>query len=158
VDDAVATAADIMEVFMAAHERSLEANAPPERVWSIWSDPSTWPRWNPDVVSIHLDGRFATGATGTMTTKAGGTHAIRLSGVEEGRAFQLETAPVPLTRFTFRCTVSPVGDQRSRISQSVTMGGPLGPLFSAMMGRRVADGFGPLLRGLAAAAAGDGAR
>ena len=103
---------------MATHERSLEVNAPAERVWRIWSDPSTWPDWNPDVVAIKLDGPFATGTTGSMTTRAGGTHAIRLGAVEAG--------------------------------------GPLGPLFSAMMGRRIADGFEPLLGGLARAAAGAG--
>jgi uncharacterized protein YndB with AHSA1/START domain len=142
---------------MATHERSLEADAPPERVWRIWSDPSTWTSWNPDVVSIQLRGPFSTGTTGTMTTKAGGAHNIRLSAVEPGRSFQLETTPVPLTRFTFKCAVAPLGDQRSRISQSVTMSGPLGPLFSAMMGRRLAEGFEPLLRGLASAAE-DGSR
>jgi len=141
---------------VATHERSLEVNAPPERVWQIWSDPSTWPEWNPDVVAISLDGPFATGTTGSMTTKAGGTHAIRLGAVEPGSAFQLETAPVPLTRFTFRCTVAARGERASSISQSVTIEGPLGPLFSAMMGRRIADGFEPLLNGLAHAAGGAG--
>ena len=139
---------------MATHERSREADAPAERVWRIWSDPSTWPSWNPDVVAISLDGPFATGTTGKMTTKAGGTHAIRLAEVQEGRSFQLETAPVPLATFAFRCAVAPRGDHASRISQSVTMRGPLGPIFSAMMGRRLADGFEPLLGGLAKAAAG----
>src|SRR5947209_5765390 len=90
---------------VATHERSREADAPAERVWRIWSDPSTWPSWNPDVVSISLDGPFAAGTTGKMTTKAGGTHTIRLAEVQEGRSFQLETAPVPLATFTFRCVV-----------------------------------------------------
>jgi uncharacterized protein YndB with AHSA1/START domain len=137
---------------MATHERSLEVNAPPERVWRIWSDTATWPDWNPDVVAVSLDGPFASGTSGSMTTKAGGSHAIRLGAVEQGRAFQLETAPVPLSRFTFRCAVTPRGDSGSRISQGVTIAGPLGPVFSLMMGRRIADGFEPLLEGLARAA------
>ena len=142
---------------MAVHERSLEAHASSDRVWQIWSDVSTWPRWNPDVLSISIDGPFASGTTGRMTTRAGGTHAITLQTVQPGRSFRLETSPIPLGRFAFRCEVRPTGSGSSTISQSITIGGPLGPLYSAMMGRRIADGFEPILGGLKAAAeAGEG--
>jgi len=143
---------------MAVHERSLEAHASSDRVWQIWSDVSTWPRWNPDVLSISIDGPFASGTTGRMTTRAGGTHAITLQTVQPGRSFRLETSPIPLGRFAFRCEVRPTGSGSSTISQSITIGGPLGSLYSAMMGRRIADGFEPILGGLKAAAeAGEGA-
>ena len=67
---------------MNKHARSLQLRAAPERVWRIWSDPSTWPQWNPDVIDIGLDGAFASGTAGTMTTRAGGTHSVAL---EDGR-------------------------------------------------------------------------
>ena len=136
---------------MAAHGKNMEANASAERVWSIWSDVSTWPRWNPDVLSVQIDGPFASGTRGQMTTKAGGTHAITLQEVQPGRSFNLETSPIPLGRFKFQCEVQPAGSGASTISQSITIGGPLGPLYSAMMGRRIADSFGPILGGLKAA-------
>lgn len=137
---------------MAAHGRTLEANASPDRVWQIWSDVSTWPGWNPDVLSVSIDGPFAGGTTGSMTTRAGGTHAITLGSVQPGRSFRLETSPIPLGRFVFECEVRPSGSGSSTISQSVTIGGPLGSLYSAMMGRRIAEGFEPILGGLKAAA------
>ncbi len=137
---------------MAEHGRTMEAGASPERVWRIWSDVSTWPAWNPDVLSIAIDGPFATGTTGRMTTKAGGTHAIALAAVQPGRSFRLETSPVPLGRFAFRCEVRPAGSGASTISQSITIGGPLGPLYSALMGGRIAASFEPILGGLKAAA------
>jgi uncharacterized protein YndB with AHSA1/START domain len=137
---------------MASNERTLEASASPERVWRIWSDVSTWPRWNPDVLSISIEGPFASGARGRMTTKAGGTHAITLRDVEPGASFGLETSPIPLGRFHFACRVRPAGAGASTISQSITIGGPLGPLYSAMMGSRIAQGFEPILGGLKAAA------
>lgn len=84
---------------MSIHERSMETKAKPETVWRIWSDPSTWSQWNPDVVSARLDGPFASGATGTMTTKAQ-THKIQITNVEPGRSFHLETNP-------FRSRASP---------------------------------------------------
>jgi uncharacterized protein YndB with AHSA1/START domain len=137
---------------MASHGRTLEASASPERVWRIWSDVSTWPSWNPDVLSVSIDGPFVSGATGQMTTKAGGTHAITLRDVDPGRSFELETSPIPLGRFHFACRVQPAGDRASTISQTITIGGPLGPLYSAMMGPRIAEGFEPILGGLKAAA------
>jgi Polyketide cyclase / dehydrase and lipid transport len=137
---------------MASHGRTLETGAAPERVWRLWSDVSTWPDWNPDVLAVALDGPFATGARGTMTTKAGGTHAIVLHDVEPGRSFELETSPIPLGRFHFACQVLPAGAGASTISQSITIRGPLGPLYSAMMGPRIAQGLEPILGGLKAAA------
>jgi Polyketide cyclase / dehydrase and lipid transport len=131
-----------------AHVRSRETTAAPEEVWKIWSDPSTWPEWNPDVLSVRLDGPFAPGTTGQMRTKAGGQHRIRLDSVEPGRAFQLTSTALPMSQFSFRCEIVPIGTG-SRISQAVTINGPLAFLLSPMMGEKVADSFGPLLDGLA---------
>jgi hypothetical protein len=136
---------------MAAHGRSTESRASAERVWRIWSDVATWPRWNPDVVSISIEGPFASGTPGQMTTKAGGRHPITLEAVQPGRSFRLETSPIPLGRFAFDCEVRP-SSTGSTISQRITIGGPLGPLYSAMMGPRIASGFAPILDGLRAAA------
>jgi hypothetical protein len=82
-----------------------------------------------------------------MTTGAG-THQIRLENVVMGRAFDLVTSPVPASTFRFHCQVMPDGSG-SRISQVVRMGGPLGPLFSLLMGGRIASSFEPILAGLA---------
>jgi len=137
---------------MAAHGRTLEAHASPDRVWRIWSDVGTWPEWNPDVLSVAIEGPFASGTRGKMTTRAGGTHEITLQAVEPGRSFQLETSPIPLGRFHFDCEVRPASDGVSTISQRITIRGPLGALYSAMMGPRIAEGFEPILGGLKAAA------
>jgi hypothetical protein len=132
---------------MKMHERSLQTEASPEAIWRIWSDVSTWPQWNPDVTAISLEGPFASGTTGSMTTRAGGTHGIRLTDVQPNSGFTIVTNPAPLSTFHFRCQVAP-GAGASRISQGVGMTGPLGGLMSAMMGERVADGFTAILEGL----------
>jgi hypothetical protein len=131
-----------------AYSRSRETTSPPDKVWKIWSDTSTWAIWNPDVLSVSLDGPFANGTTGEMRTRAGGTHRIRLEGVEPGRCFRLDTAVLPASKFSFRCEVAPVA-RGSRISQAIAIGGALGPVFSILMGERIASSFVPLLDGLA---------
>jgi hypothetical protein len=132
---------------MKLHQRSLQTRAAPDKVWRIWSDVTTWPQWNPDVTAISLEGAFQNGTVGSMTTRAGGTHPIRLAGVEANRGFTLVTSPAPLSRFHFRCEIAPAAGG-SRISQGVSMSGPLGGLMSAMMGERVAEGFSAILEGL----------
>jgi uncharacterized protein YndB with AHSA1/START domain len=132
---------------MKKNVRSVETRADPERVWRIWSNPNTWAKWNPDVIDINLDGAFATGTGGTMTTRAGGTHHIELQDVQPGRTFTIRTSPAPLSTFHFKCEVAPDADG-SQITQGVSMTGPLGGVMSALMGARIAAGFEAILEGL----------
>jgi len=136
-----------------AHACTLDTKAAPDAVWRIWSQPESWHEWNPDVEFVKLDGPFAAGTTGTMRTKRGGTHPIQLEEVNDGRSFQLGTAAMPGTHFHFQCEIAPSGGG-SRISQSISMSGPMGGLFSAMMGKKIAQSFEPILRGLASKAEG----
>lgn len=136
---------------MADYQKTKQTRATPERVWAIWSDVNTWPGWNPDIDAVAIDGPFASGTTGTMTTKSGGKHAITLEVVRPGRAFRLETSALPGARFAFDCQIEPSGEG-SVISQRISMRGPLAPIFSAMMGKRIAESFDPILSGLKDAA------
>jgi uncharacterized protein YndB with AHSA1/START domain len=133
---------------VATYVQALETTAPPETLWRIWSDPGTWPDWNRDVRSMTVDGPFAAGSSAVMTTAAGRTHRMTLLDVQPPRSFALETRVIPGTRFVFTCRVDPHGTH-TRISQSITIGGPLGPAFGPMAGKRIAAGFRPLLAGLA---------
>jgi hypothetical protein len=132
---------------MAIHQRSRQTSASPEAVWRIWSNTDTWPSWNPDVRAVSLDGPFATGTSGSMTTGAG-THDIRLENVVSGRSFDLVTSPIPATTFRFHCEVTPNGSG-STISQGLSMSGLLAPVFSPLMGNRIAGSFEPILARLA---------
>lgn len=140
---------------MASYGDSLETKAAPEKLWRLWSDTSTWPSWNPDIEAVNLDRPLGEGASGTMRTKSGGTHNIVIRDVEPGRSFVLQSDGVPATRLLFKCEVAPTSTG-SRISQSVTLRGPLSFVFGPMMGSRIAQSFRPLLQGLASAAEREG--
>ena len=127
---------------------SVESTASPEKVWRIWSDMSTWGDWNPTVSTMDWQGGFATGTTGVMNTRAGQHHKMQLVDVVLGRSFALLTAVVPGTRFRFNCRISPAGD-KTKIEQTVEVGGPLGPVMSGMLGPQVSKEFGTLLSNLA---------
>lgn len=127
--------------------RSLEVAADPGTIWRIWSDAAHWPEWNPNVPAISLDGAFAEGTTGTMSTSAGRTHKIRLAEVNPPRSFRLDAWPIPATTFHFDCRIEPRAGGGSVISQSVSIGG-LGGILGAMMAPRVAGTFTPILEAL----------
>lgn len=136
---------------MKTHERMRQTSAPPEAVWRLWSEPATWPDWNPDVASMTVQGAFAKGARAVMKTRAGRSHEMLVTAFEPGREFRLETSPLPGTRFTFICRVAPAPGG-STISQGIVMRGPLAAIMSPMAGERIAESFRPILDGLAAAA------
>ena len=83
-----------------------------------------------------------------MNTKAGQHHKMRIVDVQAGRSFALETNVVPGTTFRFNCRVEPVGVE-SKISQTVEVKGPLGPILRGVLGPQVSKEFGTLLSNLA---------
>jgi hypothetical protein len=135
---------------MADNSRSVDTTASPEKAWATWSDTSTWPTWNPDVEDVTLDRGIAEGSTGTMTTKAGGTHHIAISDVQPHRGFTLTSdLPMPAVKAQFRCAIEPTVSG-SRISQAVTIKGALAPLMGGMITGRIVPTFDALLQGLRA--------
>lgn len=133
---------------MAEYGTSVETNASPEKVWKIWSDMSTWGDWNPNVSTMNWQGAFASGTNGIMNTRAGQHHKMKLVDAVPGRSFALETSVVPGTTFRFNCQVEGAGAM-TRISQTVAVKGPLGPVLGGMLGPQVSKEFGTLLHNLA---------
>ena len=69
------------------YSRTVSTSASPEAVWALWSDPTTWPTWDPAVVSVALDAEFAEGTTGTMVLTGGIEVPVSLEVVEPGRRY-----------------------------------------------------------------------
>src|ERR1700730_8312375 len=134
---------------MAEYGTSVESTASPERVWKIWSDMSTWGDWNPNESATEWTGGFLPGSQGIMNTKAGQHHKMTLADVQPGRFFALETVVVPLTRFRFNCRDEPGAEGKTKISQTVELKGPIGPVVQGMMGPQVSKEFPTLLANLA---------
>lgn len=109
---------------------------------------STWDDWNPNVSTMDWQGAFAQDTEGVMNTRAGQHHKMKLVEVQPGRFFALETSVVPGTRFRFNCRVEPSG-VKTKISQTVEVKGPLGPVLHGMLGPQVSKEFGTLLANLA---------
>jgi hypothetical protein len=127
---------------------SRSTTAAPTSVWTLWSDPNNWSKWNSGIRSAQVDGPITNGRKGKMTTNRGSTHDVTFHDVNEGRGFSMSMAGPPLTTFTFTCEIAPAGSGSS-IAQNVAMSGPLGFLFGPMMGNEMAKHFVPVLDDLA---------
>lgn len=127
---------------------SVETTASPEQVWRVWSDMSTWGEWNPNVSTMDWKGGFVSGSTGVMNTRAGQHHKMQLVDVVPRRSFALETAVVPGTKFRFNCRIEPAAG-KTKVTQTVEVGGLLGPVLGGMLGPQVSKDFPTLLANLA---------
>ena len=136
---------------MKTYGPSRSTTASPERVWSLWSDPNNWSRWNSGIRSAIINGPLVSGATGTMETNRGSKHAVTFTDVEPPRHMVMTMSGPPLTTFSFICDVTPNGTG-STISQRVAISGPLAFIFGPMMGPMMASHLVPVLDDLAGAA------
>ena len=130
---------------------SRPTTASPEKVWSVWSDPNNWSRWNSGIRAAKIDGPLRSGATGEMETNRGSKHAVTFADVEPLRGMTMSMSGMPGTRFTFICEITPNGTG-STIAQSVAFSGPLAFIVGPLMGKMMASHFVPVLDDLAGAA------
>jgi hypothetical protein len=127
---------------------SVETTASPDKVWKVWSDMSTWGEWNPNVSTMDWQDGFVSGSKGFMNTRAGQHHKMELVDVQPRRGFALLTSVVPVTKFRFNCRIETAAG-KTKVSQTVEVGGPLGPVMGGMLGPQVSKEFGTLLENLA---------
>ncbi len=95
-------------------EHHVEVAAPPCAVWSLLSDVSTWPAWNPGVARIDLDGPFAARTRFTMTRPDGAVLPSRLVEVQPNKCFLDETRLADLRVFVEH-RLEPLAADRTRI-------------------------------------------
>src|SRR4051812_5484490 len=64
--------------------KTIEIDAPPEAAYDVIARVEDWPRWNPEVKVVEIDGEFAEGAT--FRWRAGGTRLVsEVQEAERGR-------------------------------------------------------------------------
>jgi Polyketide cyclase / dehydrase and lipid transport len=85
--------------FTYKHEHVTSAD--PAALWRLYSDVSTWPRWDDAFEAVTLDGPFEPGSSGVLKLRGQDGLAFRLVEVEPERGFVDETA-IPGGAIRFR--------------------------------------------------------
>jgi hypothetical protein len=129
-------------------EHSEETNAKSSDVWRLYSDVSTWPRWDHGVEWVKLEGAFTQGTRGRMKPLGNEPVGIQLTEVVENERFIDETA-LPQAVMRFEHTLKRSRDGRTRITHRVVIDGPLTELYVDGFGKKVAAGLPLSVKALA---------
>lgn len=110
-------------------------NTKPEVVWKIWENVSDWPKWDDELESVKLNGKFETGGTGVLVPKGGAKVNFTLTEVIPGKSFT-DVSKLPLCKLTFIHSLETIGD-KTYLTHDVSMSGPLTFLFYNIIGRKI---------------------
>ncbi len=132
-------------------EAAASSAAPASAFFECWADMATWPEWNSDTEWVRLDGPFEAGARGVLKPRGGPRVRFEVTALVPGREFT-DVSRLAGARLTFRHLVEARPDGGCDLRVTITMTGPLGWLWTRMLGKGLAASLGPDLAGLVAAA------
>lgn len=121
-------------------KRSVEINAPADRVWQVMFDVERWHEWTASIRSITLlePGPLRVGARARIRQPKFPPVVWRVTAVDPGRSFSWESRSPGMT-VTGRHSVEPVG-AASRATLELQYEGILGGLFAALT-RRISEHY-----------------
>jgi hypothetical protein len=137
-----------MKTIARAH---VSSPAPPSAFFACWADMATWPEWNADTEWARLDGPFAAGSGGQLKPRGGPKVRFVIAALVPDREFT-DVSKLAGARLTFRHLVQRGAGGGSEIDVVVSMSGPLGWLWSRLLGQGLAASLQPDLDRLAATA------
>lgn len=133
-------------------EHRILINRPPEEIFRIYSDVSSWNKWDPDTKASFIDGPFQSGARGKLTPAKGNTVPMLLTEVIPNQGFTAESK-IPFFRMVFEHELFPT-DSGTEVIHRVTFSGLLSPLLGKLIGAQVNKGLPATLAKLKATAEG----
>ena len=70
---------------------TLETSAPPEKIWSIWTDVVNWKNWDTGLKDATIKSEFGSNARGVITSLEGRKSKFTIIGYSEGETYTLKT-------------------------------------------------------------------
>lgn len=130
-----------------AHATS-ESTAPASAFFDRWIDHATWTEWDPDTLSVTVDGPVQVGARGRLKPKGGPAVRFTVSVCERPREYTDVSALLGATlTFQHLATEKPGG---TTVEAKAWLDGPLAPLWFAVMGKGFATSVPAALHRLVA--------
>jgi hypothetical protein len=105
-------------------------------VWTVVTDVDSWATWDPHEEEARLDEAFALGGTGWSKPRGGPGTLWTITEVIEQRRWSTECA-LPGGKLTGQNDFEQLGDGRIQCAKTVSVTGPLVPLFRLYFGRRI---------------------
>jgi Polyketide cyclase / dehydrase and lipid transport len=131
------------------YRNELLTSATPAALWRLYSDVSTWPRWDAALEAVTLDGPFAEGSSGTLKLHGQEPLTFKITEVTPERGFVDETE-IPGGVVRFRHRIEPVEEGEVRLTHEVEIEAP--PPVAEQLGAKITTGVPRTMAGLAALA------
>lgn len=125
-------------MFTWVHETTIPTPASAEQIWALWSNPSTWNKWDEGNEWVALEGSFADGTKGYFKPVGGPKVKFTILETHLHRGFK-DRSYLPLAHLDFIHTYTPNAspDSGGRITHRIEISGWLTPLFSRLIGRDI---------------------
>ena len=120
-------------------EHSVLVQAPPERIFQIYSDVDNWNKWDPDTKASSLSGPFEVGSRGTLTPTKGNTVPMVLTKVVPNTCFTVESK-IPLFRMVFEHELVPQA-AAVKVVHRATFSGALSFIVGRMLVKQLQRGL-----------------
>ncbi|MGK2878179.1 MAG: SRPBCC family protein [Solirubrobacterales bacterium] len=119
---------------MAIIEHSEATTATREQIWALWADLEGWPSWDENLEWVKPEGPLEQGTFATLKPKGAKVVAFEFVEVDAPNGFvDVTLLPQAKMRMEHRLTDAEGGGLT--LHQSISFSGPLGFLFSYVMGR-----------------------
>jgi uncharacterized protein YndB with AHSA1/START domain len=129
-------------------ESTASSDASREKVWALWTDAAGWPRWNPTLKAASMDGPISEGTAGSLEHTSGRKSDFVVRDVQPEAVFATESA-MPGARLRIEHEVVDKPGGGSRFTQRALFRGPLGRVWSLIIGRQVKHDITAAVEGLA---------
>ena len=112
------------------YSRSIEIDAPADRVWAVMSNVERWHEWTPSVTKVTLSGSgpIAVGRRATIRQPKFPPALWKITEIDQGRSFTW-VSTAPFLRVVARHSVAALSSSRTRATLSLQyfglLGGPL---------------------------------
>ena len=107
-------------------EASYECRAKASVIWSLWSDPKSWPEWDESLEGVQFSGPFSVGNKGIMKEKNAKAHGFRILHIDNERCFS-KVVKRFLTTIVFTQEVLQFSEKSIIVTHRVIVGGFFAP-------------------------------
>lgn len=117
-----------------------KAKATSKNVWAIWTDVSSWPKWDHELEWSVLEGPFKVGTKGKLKPKGWFASTFEIISVEKDKSHSDKTV-MPLTEVIFSHEVTSCDQSHVKIEHTVVVKGLLAPLLWLTMRNKLKSGL-----------------
>jgi ligand-binding SRPBCC domain-containing protein len=130
-------------------EHTITTNAKAETIWKLYSDISTWTKWDKGIVDASLEGEFVQGTRGLLQPEGQGHLVFELTEVDPLRGFS-DVTHIPDAGIQIHFThllLEFAGE--TRVTHKVKITGPNAEQIGSQLGAEMAEGIPDTMEGLA---------